>query len=91
MNEKFILLCAFCSWKKISDLKDDVVELNNDSMSGKKYKCEKCGRAIVPKKIKDPQSELNKKIKEKEIEEENKNWMKENVEFRKNFLKDKNE
>lgn len=90
MNEKFILLCTFCSWKKISDL-TDVVELKNDSMSGVKYKCEKCGRAIVAKKIKDPQSELNKKIKEKEIAEENKKWMEENIEFRNKFNKDKNE
>lgn len=88
MSEKFILLCASCSWKKISDLEEDVIELKNDSMSSRKFKCEKCGRAVVPRKIKDPQSDLDKKIKEQKIQEENENWIKENINFKNKFLKE---
>lgn len=85
---KNILFCEYCSWKIILDEDADVYELKNDTLSNKKYRCKNCGRAVVPRKILDPQKELEIKEEKKKMEEENKKWIKENSNFQVNFLKE---
>jgi DNA-directed RNA polymerase subunit RPC12/RpoP len=84
---KYLLFCDYCNWKKISNLEgDDVLELKNDSMSSRKYRCLNCGRAVSPKKIKDPQKEMEKKAKEQSLKKENEKWAEDNFKFKENFL-----
>lgn len=86
---KYILFCDYCSWKLISDLKNlDLHELKNDTMSCRKYRCKNCGRAVVPRKFKDPQKDLEKKQQEERIEKENETWLQNNIDFQVNFLKE---
>jgi len=86
---KKILFCEYCNWKIILDLANsDVYELKTDTLSNKKYRCKNCGRAVAPRKISDPQKELEIKKEKKKLEEENEKWIKENSNFRVNFLKE---
>jgi ribosomal protein S27AE len=86
---KYILLCDYCGWKVISDFKKtNIYELKNDTLSNKKYRCEKCGRGVCLRKFQDPQSELDKKIQEDKIKKETEEWIIKNMDYRKNFLKD---
>lgn len=92
MAKKYILLCQSCSWKLVSDLSDDGLhELNNDSMSSRKFRCPKCGRAVVPRKIADPQEEQNRKTESERLKQESKKWMEENIKFQNNFMKENND
>lgn len=86
---KFIILCQSCGWKTISDLSDcGLYELKNDSMSSKKFRCPKCGRAITPRPISDPQSELERRKEDEKLEEQKKDWIKENIAFQKEFIRE---
>lgn len=86
---KYILLCEFCSWKTISDLTDtSLYELKSDTLSNKKYRCPKCGRAVAPRKCKDPQAEIDRAKRDEKIKLDNKKWMEESVEFQKGFLEE---
>lgn len=89
---KYILLCDYCSWKTISDLDSlKSQEIKNDTLSCKKFRCPKCGRAVSAKKIKDPQKDLEKQKEELRVQEENKKWMDESIAFQINFNKERNE
>ena len=86
---KKILLCEFCGWKKIAELdSSEIKELKNDSLSSRKFRCKKCGRAITPRSIKDPQKEVNLKSKELSLQEENKKWIEEALQFQNEFKKE---
>jgi hypothetical protein len=89
MIEKFLLLCN-CGWKKISDLKGDIgaVEIKNDTLSARKFRCPSCGFAVAPRKIKDPQLELDRANKDKEMIDENKKWLEESIEKQSKFIKE---
>lgn len=89
MTEKFMLLCN-CGWKKISDLKGDVgaVELKNDTLSNRKFRCPRCGFAVTPRKTKDPQFDLDRAKKDMETENQNKKWLEESVEKQIEFIKE---
>jgi len=89
MNDKFILLCN-CGWKAISDLRDDIgiVELKNDTLSSRKFRCPSCGLAITPRKMKDPQSELDRERMDHEMAEENKKWLEESIEKQAKFIQE---
>jgi len=89
MSEKFLLICD-CGWKRTSNLDGfkDVVEIKNDTMSSRKFRCPHCGLAMTPKKVKDPQSEFEKIKKEREVEEENKRWIEESIRKQATFMKD---
>lgn len=89
MTEKFLLLCG-CGWKSISDLKGEVgaVEINNDTLSSRKFRCPSCGFAVTPRKTKDPQAELDRARKDVEIAEENKRWLEDSVEKQIEFIKE---
>jgi predicted RNA-binding Zn-ribbon protein involved in translation (DUF1610 family) len=87
---KHIFLCDNCNWKLISNIDDvKLYKLDSDSLSNKKYRCPSCGRAITPRKIKDPQKELEQKKEEEKLNQENKKWIEESIEFKNNFLKEK--
>ena len=90
MSDKYILLCQYCSWKKITDLKDSgLYELKNDTLSNRKFRCPKCGRAVCPRSTKDPQGELNNKLESERIKEDNQRWIKESFRFQEEFLEEK--
>jgi len=90
MSDKYILLCQYCNWKKITDLKDvDLHELKNDTLSNRKFRCPKCGRAVCPRSIKDPQSELDNKLEGERIKEDNQRWIKESFRFQDEFLEER--
>lgn len=92
MARKYILLCQSCSWKLVSDLSESgLYELKNDSMSSRKFRCPQCGKAVVPRKIKDPQEEQNRKAESERLKQENKKWMEENIKFQNNFMKENND
>lgn len=89
---KVIVICQSCGWKRISE-EDGVglVEIKNDSLSGKKYRCPGCGRAITSRKFSDPQGDHELREKEKAMKEENEKWMKEHLEFRRKFTEESND
>lgn len=89
MSEKFLLLCG-CGWKMISDLKGEVgaVELRNDTLSSRKFRCPSCGFAITPRKTEDPQADMDRKKKDQSMAEENKRWLEESVEKQAKFIKE---
>lgn len=92
MAKKHILLCQSCSWKLVSDLSDSgLVEIKNDSMSSRKFRCPKCGRAVAPRSIKDPQEEHDRKAETERVREENKRWMEENIRFKTDFMREKDD
>lgn len=87
-----IVLCQYCDWKFVGDLDNsDLIELKNDTMSSKKYRCKKCGRAVTPRPAKDPQQEVDRKIEEEKINQEKQNWIQENIDFRSKFLEETSE
>lgn len=89
MANKHILLCQSCSWKLVSELSDTGLhELRNDAMGTRKFRCPRCGRAIVPRKTKDPQEEQDRKADSEKIKEENKKWIEENIKFQQDFNKE---
>jgi hypothetical protein len=89
MSEKFLLLCG-CGWKRISDLKEDIgiVELKNDTLSARKFRCPSCGFAVTPRKTKDPQLELDRARRDREMAEENRRWLDESTEKQAEFIKE---
>lgn len=88
MAEKFILLCG-CGWKMVSDLNNTGLhELKNDTMSARKFRCPSCGFAVCPRKIKDPQAELERKKLDDRIAEENRSWLEESKKAQEQFLKE---
>lgn len=88
MSKKYIFFCDYCNYKIISDLDNlGLRELKNDTMSAKKYRCPKCGRASTLKNTKDPQSDIERNKEEARIKEENEKWIKENIEFKVKFNK----
>lgn len=88
MAEKSILLCG-CGWKRISDLSDgDLLELKNDTMSSRKFRCPKCGFAVTPRPAKDPQSELEDRLAERKTQDEYAEWLEESARAREEFLKE---
>lgn len=90
MSNKYILLCDYCSWKTVSSTDDiKIQQIKNDTLSCKKFRCPNCGRAISPKKIKDPQRDLEKLEEEKRSQEENKKWIDESMNFQINFNKER--
>lgn len=88
MPDLFIFLCN-CGWRKVSQIENcGLLELKNDTLSSRKFRCPSCGFSITPFKTKDPQYEINKKNIEKEIEEENKKWLEESSEKQAEFVKE---
>lgn len=84
-----IILCQYCGWKFVGNLENcGLRELNNDTMSCKKYRCPECGRGVSPRMAKDPQREVDRKLEEDKMNLEKKAWIQENIEFRKNFSED---
>jgi hypothetical protein len=89
MPDKHILLCQSCSWKLVSDLSDVALhELKNDSMGPRKFRCPRCGRAVVPRKTSDPQEEQNRKKEGERLKEESRKWIEENIKFQKEFKRE---
>jgi hypothetical protein len=88
-NSKSILLCQHCGWKRVCDPDaPGLLELKNDSMSSRKFRCPGCGRAIAPRKHPDPQSEVDRKIKDARMKEENEAFIKSAIDFSANFAKE---
>lgn len=89
MPEKFMLLCT-CGWKRVSalDSLEDVVELHNDTLGARKFRCPSCGFAVTPRKSKDPQSEVDKLRLEQEMERENRRWLEDSAEKQVKFIKE---
>lgn len=88
-SEKYILICASCSWKLVSDLSDlNLYELKSDTMSSRKFRCPGCGRAISPRRADDPQSQQDDKAQSQRMIEENKKWIEENIKFQEEFAKE---
>ena len=86
---KVILLCSSCGWKRISDEGNiGLKELNNDSMSSKKYRCLGCGRAVAPRKFKDPQEEQDRKNREEMMKKNEEAWRQENLDFHSSFMEE---
>jgi hypothetical protein len=91
MSKKCVLICDFCNWKSICDFENiNLYELKNDTLSNKKYRCPNCGRAITPRKTKDPQSDIEKNNEENKIKEEDEKWIQDNIKFQINFKKEEN-
>jgi len=90
-NKISIFLCQACGWKRVSDLDNSgLTELGNDTMSARKFRCPKCGRAIAPRQAPDPQSDIDLKAKEERTKSENEAWMLQHTEFQKSFLEELN-
>lgn len=88
MAERRLLICE-CGWKRITDLSDpDLYELKSDTMSSRKFRCRSCGKAVTPRKIQDPQSEVDRKRREEELAEENRRWMEESIAAKERFMKE---
>jgi DNA-directed RNA polymerase subunit RPC12/RpoP len=87
--KKAIILCASCGWKTVSD-RDSIglVEIKNDSLSSKKYRCPGCGRAVSPRNFSDPQKDQDNKKNEEKMKEENEAWLQENLDFHKSFMEE---
>lgn len=82
-----IFLCSSCGWKKVCDPDEcGLVELSNDSLSARKFRCPSCGRAVAPRKFPDPQSELNKKSREESVKAEYDDWMAKSSDFQRKFI-----
>lgn len=92
MPKKHIFLCEPCGWKIVSDIESvGLTPLNSDTLSNKKYRCPNCGRAMTPRKCKDPQSELEAKNRSEQIQQENKKWMEDSISIQKAFKEDTDE
>ncbi len=92
MSKKRIILCEPCGWKTVSDTDGiNLTPLNSDTLSNKKYRCPNCGRAVTPRKCKDPQSELENKNKDEQVKRENKKWMEESIALQKAFKEETDE
>ena len=89
MNDKFILLCQ-CGWKRITDLSGEApaLELKNDTLSGRKFRCPSCGMAVAPRKTKDPQAKIDMSRMEAEAEEENRRWLEDSLERQHDFIRE---
>jgi len=84
-----ILLCQSCGWKEVCELDRSVaVEIKNDSMSSRKFRCPSCGRGVVPRSFPDPQRELDLKSKDERIKSEMDEWTERSLDFQKRFLED---
>jgi len=84
-----ILLCLSCGWKKVCDPDaSGLLELKNDSMSSRKFRCPGCGRAIAPRSHQDPQSEMNRRASDERIKAENEVFINEVMDFQKNFIRE---
>lgn len=91
-RSKSIFLCEYCGWKRVCETESSGLhELKSDSMSGRKFRCLGCGRAIVPRPAPDPQRDLDRKSKEEKSKSEYESWMQRSMEFQRNFLKDRDE
>jgi uncharacterized protein YlaI len=89
---KVIVLCIFCNWKTIAEENEvGLKELKNDTLSSKKYRCPRCGRAISPRKFGDPQKEQDRKENEDKMKKENETWIRENLDFQKKFAEEIND
>jgi predicted RNA-binding Zn-ribbon protein involved in translation (DUF1610 family) len=88
-NRKSIFLCSKCGWKRVSGLEDSgLIELKNDTMSSRKFRCPQCGLAITPRPCQDPQSELERKFEEERLKRENESFIADSDEFRKKFVEE---
>jgi hypothetical protein len=89
MGEKLILLCN-CGWKRLDELDgmNDLLELKNDTLSSRKFRCPCCGFAVTPRRVKDPQLDVDRIKKEIEIGEENKKWLEDSMEIQNKFMKE---
>jgi hypothetical protein len=91
-RSKSIFLCEYCGWKRVCETESSGLhELKSDSMSGRKFRCLGCGRAIVPRPAPDPQRDLDRKSKEEKSKSEYESWMQRSMELQRNFLKDRDE
>lgn len=88
-NNKAMLLCN-CGWKKVCEIDkcEDLIEIKNDTLGKKKFRCPSCGFAITPTKTKDPQQEIENLRIEKKIEKENEKWLEESIEKQNKFIKE---
>ena len=65
-----------------------LLELKNDSMSSRKFRCPGCGMAITPRPFQDPQRDLELKFKDEKIKKENEEFVAEANEFRRKFAEE---
>lgn len=84
-----LFLCEPCGWKKVCNLEmSGLKEMSNDSMSSRKFRCPSCGRGISPRKLSDPQGELDRREKEEAMKSEYKDWLDKSMEFQAKFAED---
>lgn len=87
--KKVIILCSSCGWKRIADeANTGLLEIKNDSLSSKKYRCPGCGRAISPRKFSDPQGEVERKNEEEKMKKNEDKWRQENLDFHMRFMEE---
>lgn len=85
-SKKAIILCASCGYKKVCEPEDTgLVELKNDTLSPRKFRCPGCGRAVAPRSFPDPQSELEGKAKEERLKAEHEAFVGEAMDFQRRF------
>lgn len=90
-SNKVILLCSACDFKKVCALEETgLVELKNDSMSSRKFRCPWCGRAVAPRKFPDPQADLENKAKEERLKVDHEAFVGESIEFQRKFSEESN-
>lgn len=88
-SNKAILLCSACGWKQICNPDfDGVVEIKNDAMGSRKFRCPKCGRGVCPRSFPDPQSEMDRKARDNRIKSDNEAFMDETMEFQRRFIEE---
>lgn len=91
-EKKSIILCEYCGWKRVGDPESlGLHELNNDSMSGRKFRCQGCGRGLVPRPTQDPQQDVDARIREERSNSEYEEWMEKSRESQRQFMELKDE
>lgn len=89
-DEPQIFLCSSCGWKKVCPPgQSGLLELANDSMSARKFRCPSCGRAVAPRKFPNPQAEVERKASEEAARSEHDEWLAKSADYQRNFLEGK--
>lgn len=88
-DEPRIFLCQSCGWKRVCPIDaSGLVELANDSMSARKFRCPFCGRGIAPRKFPDPQAEVERLAHEQATKSEHERWLETSLEYQRSFLEE---
>lgn len=88
MPERYLIfLCSSCGWKRVSaEGQSGLVELANDSMSSKKFRCPSCGRGIAPRKFSNPQADVERVASEEAAKSEHERWLDMTMDYQRSFL-----